>query len=151
MTDTTRDRNTEPIILTGADDTWVNRLLTVYTRSLLFAMLTQYFNEFLSLLLIFCFKDLFKRVYQVEPSTLQLYTTIIYLPATLKAIIGVIIDTKTISRIGLFIVFGLNTIATQALIALKLVNSEIGVLIVITTLNTGIAILDATIDSMVVE
>lgn len=125
--------------------------MTVYPRSLLFAMTTQYFNEGLLLLRIFCFKDLYKRVYRVEPATLQMYSTIVYLPGSLKALVGVIIDTKTVSRKGLFVVFGLNTVIAQALISLGMVDSECGVLAALVVLNLGIAILDATIDSMVVE
>jgi hypothetical protein len=54
--------------------------LHIYPRSLLFSIAAQYFNEGLNLMRTLCMKDLYKRVYLVEPSTLQTYSYLIQAP-----------------------------------------------------------------------
>ena len=87
------------------------RLLNIYPRSLLFAIAAQYFNEGLNLMRQLCMKDLYKREFEVEPQTLQVYSYLIYLPNLLKVFIGIVIDTKVFGkRKYVLVLFGLITV-----------------------------------------
>ena len=50
------------------EETWLWRICNIYPRSLLFAMFCQYFNMGIDVMRTYCLKDLFKRVYEVEPA-----------------------------------------------------------------------------------
>lgn len=81
---------------------------------------------------IYCMKDLFKRVYQVEPAQLQFYTILINVPVFMKVFFGLVIDTKVIkSRASILVIFGINSIITQAVICFVPRLSETVVLILL--------------------
>ena len=105
------------------EDSWFKRLRTVYPRSLLFSIMAQYFNEGLTLMRMYCFKDLYKRVYEVEPAALQMYVSIYFTPYLFKLFYGMIIDAKVLSsRATILVLFGINSILTQAVVALGIVG-----------------------------
>ena len=124
----------------------------MYPRALLFSMFVQHFNTGLDVMRIYCMRDLFKRVYKIEPADLQFYENLINIPVFMKIFFGLFIDTKVIHRrANLLVLFGLNSVVTQACIAMVSDMDEKNVLILLGLQNFGTAILDAVIDSMRVE
>lgn len=69
----------------------------------------------------YCMKDLYKRVYEVEPATLQTYNNIVAIPYAMKVIFGMIIDTKATSRRTYLVLFGLLATLSVGLIAIQTV------------------------------
>ena len=64
LTETDVSQDEEPT------DTWLERLRTIYPRSLLFLLFAQYFNEGLGAMKMYAVKDIYKNYYEVEPATL---------------------------------------------------------------------------------
>ena len=74
------------------------------------------------------------------------------MPVFIKVFFGLFIDTKVIkSRAIIIILFGINSVIMQALICFVPRLSETVVLILLSLLTLGTAILDATIDSIKTE
>ena len=113
----------EPLIEQAPDeseieDSWWKRLSTLYPRSLIFVACAQYFNQGASYMTFYCMKDLYKRVYEVEPATLQTYNNIVAIPYAMKVLFGMIIDTKATSRRTYLVLFGLLATFSVGLIAI---------------------------------
>ena len=98
-----------------------------------------------------CLKDMFKRVYGLEPGQTQFNTTLAMLPFSLKMIFGLLVDIKLVAkRKYLLTAFGLLSFICQSLIFSSYVNSSDRMFWAFFTLTLAITVLDATIDSMIV-
>ena len=70
----------------------------------------------------------------------------------MKVFFGLVIDTKVIrSRATILVIFGINSVITQALICFVPRLHENVILVLLSQLTLGTAILDATIDSIKTE
>lgn len=99
-----------------------------------------------------CTKDLLKRVYKLEPSSVQKLSSIGMLPNALKFLIGIFVDLKIVSkRKYLLGWFGLLSFLCQAFMCCSYVDYERKLMIPFTLNTLCVTIMDATIESYSVQ
>ena len=131
---------------------WRSRISSNIPSSLLLATAIEFFNDGLVLMRILCMKDLFKAHYHVEPSALQQYQAVQFLPNLCKPLFGLLIDAGIVKkRKNLIIGLGVICMLTQAAIFMLIVQGPVPVTAVLFLFNTCSFFAEAVIESMTVQ